>query len=159
MLRQVLVVIFIFSVGPALRLHEPEINGYWALTSVGRAYAVLHAVDGDGAVNRAVYERPGGAVGIADRVDAGGGSAEDLALRHKALTFHVMHAAVLLPEQPAFFPTPGAPGAGDERWVAGGSTCFFRDCLGPRPRDPGKSGSRGRQITAGLRLAQPEGRC
>jgi hypothetical protein len=93
---------------PASFLHQPEINGYWALTSAGKAYAVLHAVDGDGAVDRSVDQRPGGAVGIADRVDAGGGSAEDVALRDKVLTFFVNHAAVLLREQPAFFPTPGA---------------------------------------------------
>ena len=93
---------------PASVFHKPEINGYWELTLAGKGYAVVSAVDGDGAVDRSVDQRPGGAVGIADRVDAGGGSAEDVVLRAKVLTFYVNHPAVLLRDRPAFFPTPGA---------------------------------------------------
>jgi len=89
---------------PASVLHDPIVNGYWALTSAGKAYATLHAVDGDGSVDRSVDQRPGGAVGIADRVDEGGGSAEDVALRARVLTFFVDHPPVLLRDRPEFTP-------------------------------------------------------
>jgi hypothetical protein len=102
------------------------VNAYWGVTSVGRGYASLRAVDGDGAVDRSVDNQPGGAVGIADRVDAGGGSLLDAALRSKILTFYVNHAPVLLRDQPAFFPTPGAILPRDVGSPAGGraSTAF-----------------------------------
>src|SRR5207247_2606577 len=57
---------------------------------------VARAVDGDGTVDRRVDQQPNDAVGIADRVDAGGGSAEDLALRSKILTFYVNHPPRLI---------------------------------------------------------------
>lgn len=112
---------------PASVFHYPIINGYMSVTSAGRGYAVLHAVDGDGAVDRSVDERPGGAVGIADRVDAGHGSAEDVALRSKVLTFWVNHAPVLSRDFPAFRPLPNQvfttrliqlnPVASDDDWL------------------------------------------
>jgi hypothetical protein len=112
---------------PASVFHYPIISGYWALTSVGKAYAVLRAVDGDGAVDRSVDQQLGGAVGVADRVDAGRGSAEDIALRAKVLTFYVNHPPVLLRDSPAFRPLPNQafstrfihldPVATDDDWL------------------------------------------
>jgi hypothetical protein len=67
---------------------------------------VVRAEDGDGEVDRRIDHRPGGAVGVADRVDGGGASAEDVALRSKILTFYVDKAPVLLVRDPSFKPTP-----------------------------------------------------
>ena len=103
---------------PASPFHNPVINGYHALIEAGRAYAVARAVDGDEAVDRRIDNRPGGAVGIVERVDAGGGSPEDVALRSKILTFQVDHPPRLLQGNPSFRPpanqvfttrTPGMP--------------------------------------------------
>lgn len=74
---------------------NPTINGYWGVTSAGKAYALVRAQDGDGAVDRRVDQRPGGAAGIVDRVDAGLGSPEDISLRSKILTFFVDRAPSL----------------------------------------------------------------
>ena len=95
-------------VDPTSYLDRRAISGYWALTSAGRAYAVLRAEDGNGAVDGRVDQRPGGAVGIADRVDASAGSPEDRALRSKVLTFFVDHVPVLQQNLAGFYPTPGA---------------------------------------------------
>jgi len=96
------------NLDPASVFFQPTINGYWGLTTAGRAYAVLHAVDGDGAVDHRVDAQPGGAVGIVDRVEAGGGSAQDIALRAKILTFYVNHAPILLRDDPTFAPRTNA---------------------------------------------------
>lgn len=77
---------------PASVFHQPVTNGYWGMTSSGKAYAVVRAEDGDGTVDRRIDQRPGGAPGVADRVDDGGASAEDIALRSKILTFYVDRA-------------------------------------------------------------------
>jgi len=92
-------------VDPASVFHQPVVNGYWGLTSAGKAYAVIRAEDGDGTVDRRVDHQPGDGVGIADRVDAGGGTVEDQALRSKVLTFYVNHAPQLQRTNPAFRPT------------------------------------------------------
>ena len=91
---------------PASVFHQPVINGYWGVTTAGRAYAVIRAEDGDGTVDRRVDHQAGDAVGIADRVDAGGGSPEDRALRSKVLTFYVNHAPLLLRSLTGFTPKP-----------------------------------------------------
>ena len=90
-------------VDPASVLDRRAINGYWALTKAGRAYAVLYAVDGNETVDRRVDHRPGGAVGI-----VGSASPEDRALRSKVLTFFVDHPPVLQQNAQGFFPKPGA---------------------------------------------------
>ncbi len=77
---------------PASVFHNPVINGYWGMTTAGKAYAVVYAEDGDATVDRRVDQRPGGAPGIVDRVDAGSGSAEDIELRSKVLQFYVDRA-------------------------------------------------------------------
>jgi hypothetical protein len=89
---------------PASVFHQPVINGYWGLTSAGKAYAVIRAEDGDGTVDRRIDQRPGDAVGVADRVDAGGGTTQDKALRSKVLTFYVNHAPLLQRTDPSFTP-------------------------------------------------------
>lgn len=80
---------------PASVFHNPITNGYWGVTSSGKAYAVVRAEDGDGTVDRRVDQRPGDAAGIVDRVDGGTGSPEDVNLRSKVLTFFVDRAPVL----------------------------------------------------------------
>jgi hypothetical protein len=89
---------------PANVLHQPVINGYWGLTTAGKAYAVVRAEDGDGEVDRRIDHQPGGVVGVADRADFGGASAEDIALRSKILTFYVDKAPFLKLRDPAFHP-------------------------------------------------------
>src|SRR5262249_43355581 len=73
-----------------------------------RAYAGIRAEEGDGTVDRRIDQRPGDAVGVADRVDAGGGTPQDKALRSKVLTFFVNHAPQLQRNQQLFTPKPGA---------------------------------------------------
>ena len=87
--------------------HQPVINGYWGLNTAGRAYAVIRAEDGDGTVDRRVDQRPGDAVGVADRVDFGSPSQADIELRSKVLTFYVNHAPLLQRNLAAFYPRPG----------------------------------------------------
>ena len=77
---------------PASVFNQPVTNGYWGMTSAGKAYAVVRAEDGDGTVDRRLDQRPGDAPGVADRVDGGTGSAEDIALRSKIMTFFVDRA-------------------------------------------------------------------
>jgi hypothetical protein len=89
---------------PASVFHQPVVNGYWGLTTAGRAYAVLRAEDGDGEVDRRVDQSPGGAGGIVDRVENGGATAEDIALRSKILTFYVDKAPTLRRSDPTFRP-------------------------------------------------------
>jgi len=106
---------------PASVFHQPVINGYWGVTSAGRAYAVIRAEDGDNTVDRRVDHQPGDAVGIADRVDAGGGTLEDKQLRSKVLTFYVNHAP-LFTRTAQFYPRPGVtlprviPPSGPTAW-------------------------------------------
>ena len=95
-------------VDPASPKENHEINGYWGVTTAGRAYAVVRAEDGNGTVDERLDHQPGGAVGVADRVDGHGGSVEDKALRSKVLTFYVNHAPALLPRQQGFYPRAGA---------------------------------------------------
>jgi hypothetical protein len=89
---------------PVSVFHMPVVNGYQTVRDAGRAYAVARAVDGDGAVDRRIDRQPGEAVGIVDRVDAGGGSPQDVALRSKILTFYVDHPPQLLQGDPGFRP-------------------------------------------------------
>jgi hypothetical protein len=53
-------------------------------------------------------QRPGGAVGIVDRVENGGASAQDLGASLKIMTFYVNKAPRLQREIPAFTPDPNA---------------------------------------------------
>jgi hypothetical protein len=90
---------------PASVFHNPVTNGYWGLTTAGHAYAVVYAEDGDGTVDRRVDQRPGGAAGLVDRVDGGGATPADIALRSKVMSFYVDKAPRLLRTNPGFTPT------------------------------------------------------
>jgi hypothetical protein len=89
---------------PASVIEQKVINGTQGVTAAGKAYAVVRAEDGDGTVDRRIEQQDGGAVGVADRVDAHGGSAEDKALRAKIITFYVNHPPVLDTRSPSFRP-------------------------------------------------------
>ena len=65
--------------------YSPVVASYWRMISPGKAYAIVEPVDGHGKVGRTTEDL----VALADRVDAGGGSAEDQLLRRRVLTFQV----------------------------------------------------------------------
>ena len=66
--------------------YEPVVASYWAVNIPGKAYATVSPVDGHGNVWRTQEDM----VALADRVDAGGGSDADRALRRYVLTFFVV---------------------------------------------------------------------
>jgi hypothetical protein len=66
--------------------YSPQVAGYWRMDFAGKAYAIAHAQDSEGFVDR---EGGDDLVALADRVDAGGGTAEDHILRRHVLTFFV----------------------------------------------------------------------
>jgi hypothetical protein len=119
-------------VDPASVFHQPVINGYWGLTSAGRAYAVIRAEDGDGTVDRRVDQRPGDAVGVADRVDGGGGTAQDRALRSKILTFYV-NKVPQFQRAGTFYPRAGVT---LQRAVGSGGTPWNLPAADEDPLDP-----------------------
>jgi hypothetical protein len=86
--------------------HQPVIAGYWLERMAGRAYAIVRAEDGSGEVDRRVDHQPGDAVGIVDRVENGGATAEDLALRPLILTFYVDRGPIPDFGRASFFPKP-----------------------------------------------------
>ena len=94
-------------VDPASSFELRMINGYWPLTTAGKAYAVVRAEDGDGTVDERVEHQPGGAVGVADRVDENRPQPGDRELRSKVMTFYVNHAPVLLSGRSDFYPRAG----------------------------------------------------
>jgi hypothetical protein len=96
-------------VDPASSFDLRQINGYWGLTqTAGKAYAVVRAEDGNNMVDERLDHQPGGAVGVADRVDRNMSSPEDRALRSKVLTFYVNHAPLLSRNRSDFYPRAGA---------------------------------------------------
>jgi hypothetical protein len=117
---------------PASVFHQPVINGYWGLTTAGRAYAVIRAEDGDGTVDRRVDQRPGDAVGIADRVDNGGGTPADRALRSKVLTFFV-NKIPQFQRGASFYPRAGVTLT---RAVGSGGTPWNLPAVDEDPLDP-----------------------
>ena len=94
-------------VDPASSFELRMINGYWPLTTAGKAYAVVRAEDGDGTVDERVEHQPGGAVGVADRYDENRPMPGDRELRSKVLTFYVNHAPALLRGRADFYPRAG----------------------------------------------------
>jgi hypothetical protein len=68
---------------------QPAVVGYARMYALGKAYATVYPVDGHLMVGRT---HPADLVSLADRVDAGLGSAEDQALRRWVLTFFVSDA-------------------------------------------------------------------
>src|SRR5262249_48210036 len=120
---------------PASVIHQPLINGLQGLVNAGRAYATIRAEDGDGTVDRRIDQRPGHAVGIVDRVEAGGAPAADVALRSKVLTFYVNHAPQLQRNLASFFPKTGST---ITRIPAStGPTAWFLPAQDDDPFDPG----------------------
>jgi hypothetical protein len=88
---------------PASAFREPEIGGYQAMLQSGKIYAVLRSEDGNGLQDRKIIDSRE-AQGIADRVDAGLGSPEDIALRSRILTYYVNKAPKLLTKTGGFIP-------------------------------------------------------
>jgi hypothetical protein len=82
--------------------YQPWVSGYVPMHFSGKVYLHLRARDGDGAEDASVVN----AREIADRVDAGIGTPEEIALRDRILTFHVNHAPRLLLDDPGFTPRP-----------------------------------------------------
>ena len=66
-------------------LYSPYVASYWPALVPGKAYAMVFPVDGHGQVGRTSEDL----VALADRVDSGGGSDADRALRRLVLTFEV----------------------------------------------------------------------
>jgi hypothetical protein len=120
-------------IDPASVFHQPVINGYQGVVNAGRAYATIRAEDGDGTVDRRIDQRPLGAVGIVDRVEAGGAPAADVALRSKVLTFYVNHAPQLQRNLQSFFPKSGST----ITRTATGPSAFFLPAQDDDPFDPG----------------------
>ena len=65
--------------------YSPAVASYERMIFPGKAYAVVPGVDGHGQFGLT----PEDLAAVADRVDAGGGSAEDQVLRRRVLTFFV----------------------------------------------------------------------
>lgn len=65
--------------------YSANVAGYWRVDLAGKCYATAAPVDADGGVGRTREDL----VQVADRVDAGGGTAVDRILRRRVLTFHV----------------------------------------------------------------------
>jgi hypothetical protein len=88
----------------------PIINGYYAASDAGKAYTLIKAVDAyqstlqggqDDAIPSTLNET---ARQIADRVDASGGSPQEIELRKRVLTFYVDKIPYLLPNDVNFKP-------------------------------------------------------
>jgi len=71
--------------------YSPAVALYWKVTFPGKAYATGFPVDGNGLVGRTTEDL----VALADRVDAGLGSAADQVLRRRVLTFYVSEPSPL----------------------------------------------------------------
>lgn len=91
---------------PASVTNLPLVNGVQGMTTAGRAFAEVFAVDGNGTVDRRIDQRPRGSVGIVERVEANTGNAQDIALRTKILTFYVNKVPYLRRDLGAFTPDP-----------------------------------------------------
>ncbi len=77
--------------------HQPFVNIYWPMNLSGKAYALVRAEDGDGAVDGR----------ITDAVGAVEGNTLPPDLRSKVLTFFVNRAPFLKTTSSTFRPTPG----------------------------------------------------
>jgi hypothetical protein len=93
----------IYDVGSVF--YDPTVASYWRMELPGKAYAMVPAVDGYGQVGRTNEDL----IAVADRVDAGLGSAEDQVLRRRVLTFLVQPASAVSGA------APGAAGVGMRR--------------------------------------------
>jgi hypothetical protein len=78
---------------PASPFRNTVINSYWGMFQSGKAYAVARAEDADGALDGRITNP----VALADLVDwpVLGGTAEEIALRTRVLTFYVNKSPIL----------------------------------------------------------------
>ena len=91
---------------PLSVFRAPTIGAYRAMTRSGKVYLVLRSEDSDGGLDPSIPDAAT-ARAIADHVDSGFGTPEEIALRPKILTFYVNQAPVLRQDDPAFVPQPG----------------------------------------------------
>jgi hypothetical protein len=89
---------------PASVFRVTRMAGYWAMIFSGKAYAVGRSEDGDGDLDLEVSNADMAA--LADRVDAGGGTARDRELRDRVLVFYVNKRPYLSKHLGAFRPQP-----------------------------------------------------
>lgn len=98
----------------------PQVNGYMTFNLSGKIYLVVHAVDGDGGTDNRILDAAA-AKALADRVDAGQGSANDIAMRSRVLTFYVNRSPYFLfgsgftPPPPAYNTPAGTTYAFSDR--------------------------------------------
>lgn len=76
---------------PGVPYANPVINGYWGMFQSGKAYAVIRAVDGDGASDGRITDM----VAFANRIDTFGGTADEVNLRTRIITFYVNRSPIL----------------------------------------------------------------
>ncbi|HVP14602.1 MAG TPA: hypothetical protein VMS88_03600 [Terriglobales bacterium] len=88
---------------PTSVFRAPHLAGYWSMVRAGKAYALARAEDSDGLLDNQITDP----IGLADRVDAGGGTEAERAERRKILTFYVDKAPALVRSDPAFRPIEG----------------------------------------------------
>ena len=91
----------VFDVGSVF--YAPRIANYVAMNTSGKCYAYSVAEDGDGAVDRRITKNGGPDV-VADAVDAGQGTPEQVSIRSKILTFYVNRAPYFKTSDPTFKP-------------------------------------------------------
>jgi hypothetical protein len=77
---------------PVSVFRSTRIGNYLIMRKSGKAYAIAKAEDGDGGLDNTVVDP----IALADRVDAGGGTAAEVKLREKVLTFYVNKSPTLL---------------------------------------------------------------
>ena len=93
----------------------PWINAYWPMFQAGKAYALARAEDGNGRDVGGLDFSVGDPTLLADKVDAGLGSAAEVELRKRVITFYVDKApglkfnAATSYKAPGFNPSPFAP--------------------------------------------------
>ena len=77
---------------PASVFRAPRVGGYWRMFQAGKAYALARAEDADGGIDNTIDDP----ATLADRVDQGGGTPTERALRRKVLVFYVDKAPALI---------------------------------------------------------------
>jgi len=91
-------------------LNNTAINGYFPCVSAGKSYALMKAVDayqssGQNAVDDAIPNATAeSARQIAEKVDGGGGTAQEIELRKRVLVFYVDKPPYLVPTDVSFYP-------------------------------------------------------
>lgn len=89
----------------ASTFRAPFINAYMSFNLSGKVYLIVHAIDGDLSIDDRLLEAPT-AKRLADRVDAGMGTPNEVALRSRILTFYVNKSPYFNFASGGFFPKP-----------------------------------------------------